>query len=111
MVPNEQAKQFLEILAPKAHLMYHPKLSHGEFLALPDWKMEIIQEILSMTTADLWMSENEAEAEKVVRKTSLVLSVGEMVNMENAIMNRIGSQLETRIARTLSMPWQGLNDL
>ena len=64
LVPNDEAKQFLEILSPEVHVMYHPKLSHGEFLVLPDWKLEIIQKILSMVAVDLDMSEEEAEAEK-----------------------------------------------
>ncbi|CAD7697232.1 unnamed protein product [Ostreobium quekettii] len=110
LVPSPEAKHFLGLLAPDTRVLYHPGLSHGEFLGLPDWKLEIIGEVLTLAYADCKMSSEEADAERVARKTSLAVSVEEMVHMRSRIMNKIGQGLEKGVAKTLSLPWKQWDD-
>lgn len=110
LVPTYDVKHVLEELAPGTRIMDNPRLAHGEFLAFPSWKLEIIGEIICLAASDRDKSEEEAEAERVVRKTSLMVSHNNMINVENELIHRIGEELEANIARTLSIPWKLFDD-
>ncbi|GMH46108.1 hypothetical protein BSKO_14072 [Bryopsis sp. KO-2023] len=106
LVPGAELKRILEVSGTKTNIMWHDDLSHGEFLMHPSWKMKILDEIVTLALGDVVQSKAEAEAERAVRKASLIVSMNAMDDLHLPIMKSFEKRISKQVQRTLSMPWQ-----
>lgn len=106
MVPSGEMMRLVEAFDGNHKVMYKENLTHGEFLMRPSWKLEIVNEIVNMALVDTHQSSQEAEAERVARGTSLIISLQAMDDIDQPFMKNFAAQMGNNLRRTLSFPWK-----
>lgn len=105
-MPCKESMGALELVGGLCKVMYRDDLFHGEFLTRPAWKLSIVHEIVSLALGDTVQSKQEAEVESLVRKESLIASLGAMDDLNNPLIRNFEQRLGDQVRKTLSFPWR-----